>query len=113
MDRMPNVAFIKPTPYQICMDIWKRYNALKDIPSDRMGGFDNLQDIKDFMRQGEAIEAMVNDLPMHMRWAVWKSRGVCTCWNFPTVNFAEAVSRAEEILTPKLQQHVALSKYFR
>ncbi|HXA47265.1 MAG TPA: hypothetical protein VNW52_06525, partial [Burkholderiaceae bacterium] len=72
----------------------------------------NLQDTKDFMKTGEALETMINDLPRHLWWAIMKSRGICTVWLFPNLNILDALADAEEKLTPKMKQHLATRRYF-
>lgn len=103
-------SFVEKTPFGEVMSIWTRWMALKD--QQHTGGDSNLQDSRDFMRTGEAVEVMINDLPRIQWWAVRKSRGIATVWIFPNTSLSEAMERAEEILTPKMRAHIATRRYF-
>jgi hypothetical protein len=98
------------TPYQRVMGIWARYTRLDDLQYST--GDSHPQDVKEFMRAAVAIDTMIDDLPRHLWWAVRKAHGICTAWNFPNLNFEEAVQKAEEILTPKMKNHVDVRRYF-
>lgn len=98
------------SPFDICMAIWVRWVSLSD--SATTGGDSNLQDSRDFMKAGEAIESMINNLPRHQWWAIRKCRGISTVWIFPNLSILDAMERAEEILTPKMRNHIATRKYF-
>jgi hypothetical protein len=100
----------KESPYCQLMALWSRYIALDDRPySDGEG---NPQDTKDFMRAGEAVEAMINGLPRHQWWAVRKSRGISTVWLFPTLSLERVLEEAEKILTEKMRTHIATRRFF-
>lgn len=98
------------TPYQRVMNIWARYTRLDDHQYST--GDSHPQDVKEFMRAAEAIDVMIDDLPRHLWWAVRRAHGICTAWNFPNLNFEEAVQKAEEILTPKMKNHVDVRRHF-
>lgn len=104
------VADTEKTPYGKLMDLWSRWNALSDHQVSMGDG--NPQDTKDFMRAGEALEAMINELPRHLWWAIRKSRGISTVWLFPHLSIEDALAKAEETLTPKMKNHIATRRYF-
>jgi hypothetical protein len=103
-------AFEAMTPYGKLLTIWTRFYSLSDI--QHTNGDSNPQDTKDFMRTGEAVDAMINNLPRHQWWAIRKSRGICTAWNFPSIRLETALEQAEEAMTPKMKIHVACARYF-
>lgn len=103
-------TFHQQTPYDTCMAIWAEWMRLND--QQHSTGFGNPQDVKEFMAAGLAVDTMVNDLKRHQWWAIRKSRGICTVWNFPNVSLEDALRQAEEILTPKMRQNVATRRYF-
>lgn len=101
---------VRETPYSIVMALWTRWVSLKDFQySD---GDANLQDSKDFMRTGEAVECMINGLPRAQWWAIRKARGISTVWIFPNLSLAETLEDAERALTPKMKSHVDTRRYF-
>jgi len=102
---------IKQSPFCEAMDVWVRWMRLKD--QQHSNGDGNLQDTKDFMRTGEAIDVMVDDLPRVQWWAIYKSRGLNTIvWRFQECALIDAVERAEVTLTIKMQQHIATRRFF-
>lgn len=105
-----NETFIEQTPYNQVLDIWHRWVSLADRVNP--DGDANLQDTKDFMRAGEAVEVMINDLPRYQWWAIRKSKGISTVWLFPSLNLLDALDDAEKILTPKMRQHIATRRFF-
>lgn len=107
---MPSGAVVEQSPFARAMDVWSRWVALSDQVCSK--GDSNLQDTKDFMRAGEAIETMINDLPRHQWWAIRKSRGISTVWLFPNLSILDALEAAEKILTPKMRQHIATRRFF-
>ena len=98
------------TPFGRVMSVWARWIALRDY--QETSGDANLQDTRDFMRTGEAVETMVNNLPRHQWWAIRKSRGISTVWIFPNLSLEQALADAEKILTPKMKEHLATRRYF-
>ncbi|MGK5049513.1 hypothetical protein ACQ4WP_26995 [Janthinobacterium sp. GB4P2] len=100
----------RKTPYTMVIDIWARWIALRDEPHS--GGDIHPQDSKDFMKAGEAAELMINDLPRVNWWAMRKSQGIATVWIFPNHSLLDAVAEAEEILTPKMRNHIATRRFF-
>ncbi len=98
------------TPFAMVMSIWTRWMNLHDHQTS--SGDAPSQDTKDFMRTGEAINTMVDDLPRLNWWAVRKSRGICTAWRFPGRSYEGALMEAEEILTSKMKKHIAVRRYF-
>jgi hypothetical protein len=103
-------TFAKREPVDKVLDIWADYLRLRD--SNEPGGYSNPQDVKDFMRLGEAVEAMVNDLRRHQWWAIRKSRGICTQWIFKDAIYEDALAEAKKKLEEKMRTHIATSKYF-
>lgn len=97
-------------PVDKVLSIWADYMSLKD--SDEPGGYSDPQDVKDFMRLGEAVDAMVNNLRRHQWWAIRKSRGICTQWIFKDAIYEEALTQAKKILIEKMRAHVATARYF-
>lgn len=98
------------SPFSMVMALWTQWMRLVD--QQATSGDANLQDTKDFMRLGEAVDVMINDLPRYQWWAIRKSRGICSVWRFPDVAIEDALLKAEEILTPKMRNHIATRRYF-
>lgn len=100
----------KQRPFDVVMGIWAQWMRLKDCQHPTGDG--HPQDTKEFMALGEAVTAMLDDVPRVEWWAVMRSRGICTVWRFPESSFADALESAEERLMPKLLKHVATKRYF-
>ena len=101
----------RDTPYNLVMKIWVRWMHLSD--SAATGGDGNLQDTKEFMVAGEAVDVMVGDLPRVQWWAIHKARGLSTAvWRFPETSMADALEDAEGNLIPKMRKHIALKRFF-
>jgi hypothetical protein len=98
------------SPFVTVMKIWARWNTLADRKES--GGWSHPQDVKEFMRTGEAVEAMVHDLPSVNRWAVFRAFGIATVWRFPHLSLPDALLEAEEMLTPKMLHNVDTKRYF-
>lgn len=107
---MVGESFDSLQPLDKLLTIWADYISLSD--SNEPGGFANPQDVKDFMRIGEAVEAMINDLRRHQWWAVRKSRGICSVWMFRDAIYDDALSQAHEILEKKMRVHIATARFF-
>lgn len=101
----------KLTPYARVMKIWASWMTLKDRSTS--GGYSHPQDAKEFMRTGEAVETLVNDLPRIQWWAVRKAAGVSPAvWRFPETSMADALEQAEITLTVKLRNNRDTMRYF-
>jgi hypothetical protein len=99
------------SPFVTVMKLWARWNSLADRKES--GGWSNPQDVKEFMRTGEAVEAMVYDLPSVNRWAIYRAFGIATVWRFPHLSLPDALLEAETKLTPKLLENVDTKRYFQ
>lgn len=101
----------RDTPFTRCMKIWASWITLKDQPC--VGGWGHPQDAKEFLRAGEAVEVMINDLPRVQWWAIRKAHGVSpAAWRFPETSMADALDQAETTLTPKMRNHIDLRRFF-
>jgi len=103
-------AFDNREPVDKVLDIWADYISLRD--SSEPGGYSNPQDVKDFMRLGEAVEAMINNLKRHQWWAIRKSKGICTQWIFKDAIYEDALGQAKKILIEKMRQNLVTARYF-
>lgn len=103
-------SFEALAPIDKLLTIWAEFISLRD--SNEPGGFANPQDVKDFMRIGDAVEAMINDLRRHQWWAVRKSSGICSVWMFKDAIYDDALSQAREILEKKMRVHIATARFF-
>lgn len=114
MPQVQRIAIVETlhtqSPYSMLLAIWAQWMRLADHQHSM--GDANLQDTKDFMRTAEAVNTMIDDLPRYQWWAIRKSRGICTVWRFPDVRVEDALQKAEDILTPKLRNHIATRRYF-
>jgi hypothetical protein len=104
-------SFVEREPVDKVLDIWASYMTLRD--SNESGGYSHDQDVKDFMRTGEAVEVMVNNLKRHQWWAIRKSKGICTQWIFRDAIYEDALLQAKEVLVVKMRINVATARYFR
>ncbi|WP_395406282.1 hypothetical protein ACHMW6_06315 [Pseudoduganella sp. UC29_106] len=99
------------TPYQQVMKVWRQWQGLSD--RQESGGWSHPQDSKELMATGEAVEAMVNDLPRVQWWAVRKAHGISpAAWRFPNADYAGELLLAEDTLTAKMQRNVNTKRYF-
>lgn len=98
------------SPFNRAMAIWVSYMKLTD--QQQTGGHGHPQDTKDFMRTGEAMEVMINDLPRVQWWAIRKSKGIATVWRYPDRSLPDALAEAEEILTAKMKNNLATRRFF-
>ncbi len=103
-------VLLAPSPLDVCLGIWARWNALADHQVSH--GVANEQDVKEFMRVGEAVDSKVNAMARVHWWAIYRSRGICTAWIFKETVFADALAEAEKILEEKLRKHDDTKKYF-
>jgi hypothetical protein len=101
---------VKESPFVHVMGIWVRWVSLKDFAHTT--GDSNLQDMKEFFKAGEAVEGMINDLPRRLWWAIRKCKGISTAWLFPNHPLQAAITEAEQILLPKMKNHIATRRYF-
>lgn len=112
--REPDKIEVAPeqgTPYQRVMRVWKQWIHLKDYQEG--GGWSHPQDAKELMATGEAVEAMINDLPRVQWWAIRKSQGIAPAvWRYPNADYAAELMTAEEVLTAKMQRNVNTRRYF-
>lgn len=98
------------TPYNNVMKTWARWMTLNDrAHSD---GLSHPQDVKEFMACGEAVDVMIDDLPIHERWAIRKAHGLATAWRYPERSLADTLVAAEVLLTGKMIKNVATRRYF-
>lgn len=107
---MENKTFDSMTPFNKLLSIWARWVSLKD--SSEPTGDANLQDTKDFMKAGEAVDAMINELPRHQWWAIRKACGISTVWLFQNLSILDTMEQAEKILTPKMKNNIATRRFF-
>lgn len=105
------VAPERDTPFLRVMKIWASWITLND--RQEPGGWSHPQDAKEFMRTGEAMEVMINDLPRVQWWAVRKANGVSpAAWRFPDTSMADALLSAEATLIPKMRNNIDTRRYF-
>lgn len=98
------------SPFNTVMKTWARWMSLAD--QQHSEGNANPQDVKEFMACGEAVDVMVNDLPIHQRWAIRRAYGLATAWIYPQMSLADTLVAAELILAPKMMKNVATRRYF-
>lgn len=98
------------SPFVVVMKLWARWMKLSD--RREAGGWAHPQDVKEFMRAGEAIDAMINDLQSAHRWAIYRAYGIATVWRYPNLPLADMVVEVEQILTPKMLLNVDVKRYF-
>lgn len=120
--------FVEPerdTPFMRCMKIWASWITLKD--QRNVGGWSHPQDAKEFLRAGEAVEVMINDLPRVQWWAIRKAHGIApgvefagdaprrvgvSVWRFPDTSLPDALEAAESTMTPKMRNNIDLRRFF-
>lgn len=100
----------RDSPYVTVMKTWARWMKLDD--KQHSTGDANPQDVKEFMACGEAVDVMIRDLPRVNRWALDKAHGITTAWIFPHIPIADALTEAENILTPKMRHHRDTQRFF-
>lgn len=98
------------SPYNTVLKTWARWMRLDD--QQHPSGEAHPQDVKEFMACGEAVDAMINDLPRIQWWALRRAHGLATVWRFQDVEFGQALLDAEARLTPRLLRNVATRRYF-
>lgn len=115
-------AFNRPDPYAELMACWADYMRTDDrdlgaggmkLASDAEPEV-NVHDAQRAadLKMGEAVNAMVESLPMLHRWAISKSQGIATAWRFPNAEFGATLLDARAALEEKLRKHVATRLYF-
>lgn len=103
-------APVADSPYNNVMKTWARWMTLSD--RQHSDGLSHPQDVKEFMACGEAVDVMIDDLPIHERWAIRKAHGLATAWRYPDRSLAATLASAEEILSAKMVKNVATRRYF-
>ena len=101
--------FVPRSPFDAVMDIWARWIKLDD--KQHSTGDGHPQDTRELMQTGEAVDVMINALPLISLWAVWKSRGVTTVWRYPNASLIDEMQRAEDALTIKFRLHIATRRF--
>ena len=115
-------AFNKPDPYTLLIACWADYMRTDDRDLGASGmklasdaepevNVHDAQRAAD-LKMGEAVNAMVDSLPMLHRWAISKSQGIATAWRFPNADFGTTLLDARAALEEKLRKHVATRLYF-
>ena len=100
----------RDAPFHRAMTVWVNWMKLNDQQTS--SGLGHPQDSKDFMKAGEAVEVMINDLPRVHWWAIRKAHGITTVWRFPDRSLPDALAEAESILTPKMRNNLATRRFF-
>ena len=59
------------------------------------------------LRIGEATDAMIDSLPRHHVWAIYKANGIGQVWQFPQADFAATLAQALAELEKKLRGNLA------
>jgi hypothetical protein len=108
---IPQTPPERDTSFNRVMKVWASWITLSD--RQESGGWSHPQDAKEFMRTGEAVEVMINDLPRVQWWAIRKAHGVAPAvWRFPETSMADALEQAEVTLTPKMRNNIDTRRYF-
>lgn len=97
-------------PYVRVMKTWARWMTLAD--RQEVGGWAHPQDVKEFMRCGEAVDSMVNDLPRTQWWAVRKAYGFAPRAPYDPETMETALLQAATVLERKMQNNIATRIYF-
>jgi len=106
------VAPKRDTPYIAVMKVWASWITLKNVRESGLG-LSHPQDAKEFMRTGEAVDVMINNLPRFPRWAINKAWGTAPAvWRFPEISFPDALAIAEKTIEPKMRENVDTRRYF-
>jgi hypothetical protein len=61
---------------------------------------------------GEATNAMIDDMKPAQAWAIKKSCGITTVWNFPSVNYMATLGSAHAELESKLRRNISTATLF-
>lgn len=64
------------------------------------------------LKIGAAVGAMIDSLKTNQRWAIHKSQGITTQWNFPSSDYATVLQDAQAELEKKLRKNIATWIYF-
>jgi hypothetical protein len=110
-EKVAAISGIKKSPYIMVMDIWERWMRLSDHRVSSPNS--HPQDVKEFSQCGEAIDAMVDDLPMIQRHAISRSRSLgAQVWRWPDKAVELVLQDAEVALIPRMKKHLATKRYF-
>jgi hypothetical protein len=109
--------WITPEPLDICLDYWSTWMGKSDLDLDMQVGSDrDVRCSNPHQRReteiAEAVDAMIQSLKPVERWAIYRSRGISTQWNFPNANFGDSVVQAERALEEKLRKNIATRSLF-
>lgn len=122
MKRVIPVNEIQVTPLDRCLAEWTRYHGR----SDKQGGYRYKDSIcesegaADFEQLTDrvdndiamAVDAMVDSLPQHHRWAICIKAGLATAWKFAQLQYDKTLAEAEAELIIKLKRNSATSNFF-
>lgn len=122
MNRVIPVNEIKVTPLDRCLAEWARYQGrnedrgdyrYKDSVCKGEGAldFEQLTDQVD-NNVAMAVDAMVNSLPHHYRWAICIRVGLATAWKFAQLQYDKTLGEAEAELIIKLKRNSTTSNFF-
>lgn len=118
----------RPEGMTLCLSCWSEWMRRddRDLSVSRMklrGRGDNEpaqyieRDANEEQRQadiktGEAVNAMIDSLPMSQRWAIYRSQGITTQWRFNSVDYATVLTDAQAALEQKLRNNIATRIHF-
>jgi len=116
-------SFIKPDALDTCLDYWSTWMGQDDsdlgiknqagLQGEGDGyGNDDTGEQRQANLIAVATDAMINSLKAHERWAIFRRCGISQVWNFPSLNFFEALPKAEESLIAKLKINIVTSNLF-
>ncbi len=118
-------AWVKPDGLDACLECWKMWmsgDGDRDLGAKTMGGLvgnsdgygldpDEEQQARD-NRIGAATDAMIDSLKRIHIWAIYKSCGVGSVWQFPNADLVIVAEDARTELEAKLRKNVCTGILF-
>jgi hypothetical protein len=120
-------SFVKPDGLADCLECWKLFMQKddKDLSASRMKlmsardddaqGYERdvyAEQLQADYKIGEAVNTEINNLKAVYAWAIKKKCSITTLWNFPSINFINALADAELELEMKLRKNIVTATKF-
>jgi hypothetical protein len=114
-----------PGPLELCLELWKLwmegdadrdlgYKSMRGMCTDGDGHGKDLYEAQQAndMRIAKATEAMIESMGRLHIWAIHRSTGIATAWNFPNAVYPEVLMAARSALSDKLRKNMCTKLLF-
>ncbi|WP_139143454.1 hypothetical protein [Janthinobacterium sp. HH104] len=114
-----------PEPLELCLELWKLwmegdddrdlgYKTMRGMCADGGGQGKDLYEAQQAndMRIAKATDAMIESMGRLHIWAIHRSTGIATAWNFPNAAYPQVLVAAKSELSDKLRKNMCTKLLF-